>query len=818
MKNILKYLFLVIIPAILLWGGYTIDYPTTEFSIFKEGNFDRIKAMHFSMSDKPGAPELPVVFLNYIIPPNASVESIIVNRYTTHRLPGEYIVYPSQKVHYGNDSFPWTGPDTSVYNSDSLFPNKYIQVVGVGVIDGARIITLKIQPLQYRPKSKRLFLTRNIYFELAFKQTNLPELRPNIRGVYEQQIYETILRNAVVNDNEINVYYQKPLLIEEGLLAGIPPLQYAAGVIITPYQFWENFSPYRDWMTDQGLKTVLVDPQSIYSSYTGCDNAEKIRNFIKYCYQNYGGTYFILGGDENILPIRYASKTRNPNWLDSIPCDLYFSDLSGNWDVDGDQKWGEMTDDQADPYPEVFVGRITSINENEVSNWVYKVLNYEKTPGLILDSILWIRSDAIDTCVIRPVFPSHINHFIAQENNADSSLKLINKGYGFVNFHCHGQANLDWVRVGTTNGYINNYWSSTPSADHAGLNYLNNRNKYFLSYSMACHNGGYDSHEKPVATDTCIADAFIDAYKINSFSTPDTGPFGAAAYLGNTRTGAFTSQGQGPSFDLEYAFYLRIMNPWWFGGGPPEPSITRIGVAEAMSKCDTSIHWSDTLDKADRHVCYANNLFGSPYTEAWTKTPGNMIVTHPSQIPVGVQTQFTVTVKDASNENPLKYAKVCLNKTDDIYLVNGTNDNGQVTFSIKPKTIGQMKITVTRLHNADNNYNQYRPSQTYCQIVMEGGGGQSLKNDNHLPDKLCISSFSSISHRTFSMVYGVPKAGIMSIIIYNAYGSKVIERNYSISNPGYYATKYNIERYSNGIYFILIKQNNNMVVNKFIII
>jgi hypothetical protein len=719
MKGIVKYPILVFIPTILLWGGYTIDYPATEFTIFKDGGFDRIKALHFNMSDKSGSPELPVVFLNYIIPPNASVESIIVNHYTTDRIPGEYLIYPAQKTHYGNDSVPWIGPDTLIYNSDSMFPGNYIQLIGNGVIDGARIITIKIQPLQYRPKSKQLFLTRNINFDFAFKQTNLPELCPRKRGVFEQQTYETILRNAVVNDYEINAYYQKPSLIEEGLLMSVPPLQYAAGVIITPYQFWTNFAPYRDWMTDQGLKTVLVDPQSIYSSYTGCDNAEKIHNYIKDCYQNYGGTYFILGGDENFVPIRYASKTRNPNWLDLIPCDLYFSDLSGNWDVDGDRIWGEMVDDQADPYPEVFVGRITSINGTEITNWVYKVLNYEKTPGIIFDSMLWIRSNAVDTGAIRPVFPSHIGHFIAQENNADSSLKLINKGYGFVNFHCHGGVNLDWVKG---DGYIYNYWNSPPLPSYAGLNYLNNHNKYFISYSIACHNGGYDSLQRPV-TDTCIADAFIDAYNINSYPIPDTGPFGASAYLGNTRTGALTGMGTGPSFDLEYAFYLRIINPWWVGGGPPEPSITRIGVAEAMSKCDTSIHWFDTLDIYDRHVCYANNLFGSPYTEAWTKTPGNMTVTHPLQIPVGIQTQFTVTVKDAFLNNPLRYAKVCLNKAGDIYLVNSTNESGQVTFSVKPRSTGLMKVTVTRLHNADNNYNQYRPSQTNCQVVIGGGGG-----------------------------------------------------------------------------------------------
>jgi len=156
-------------------------------------------------------------------------------------------------------------------------------------------------------------------------------------------------------------------------------------------------------MTDQGIKTYLITPQTIYTYFYGVDNAEKMRNYIKYCYENAGGTYFILGGDDYFLPVRYAtSLDKNPgehiDIADSIPCDMYFSDLTGNWDADDDNVWGELTQDQADRFPEVFVGRISAYNTNEVTNWVSKVLNYEISPGFLpgnLITALWVYNWAV---------------------------------------------------------------------------------------------------------------------------------------------------------------------------------------------------------------------------------------------------------------------------------------------------------------------------------------------------------------------------------------------------------------------------------------
>uniref|UniRef100_A0A7V1EIL2 T9SS type A sorting domain-containing protein n=1 Tax=candidate division WOR-3 bacterium TaxID=2052148 RepID=A0A7V1EIL2_UNCW3 len=762
---------------------------------------------------------MPAVYLNYVIPPNAKAESLIVTQFQFIQIPGEYYIYPAQPPTVIGETVPWVPPDTLVYNSDNIFPGKFIKIVSEGIMDGARIVTVEVCPLQYRPKTKRLFLVRSIGFEFVYGPNNPPGLRAQIRGRYEQVVYDAVLRSVVENDNEILAYYQKPAIVEEEQLGSLAPYPVGPSIIIAPQEFWSAFQPYADWLTDQGIKTYLITPQTIYNYFSGVDNAEKVRNYIKYCYENAGGTYFILGGDDysnvgtTFVPIRYcwSNGVSVYYWDTIVPCDLYFSDLTGNWNSNGNNRWGEMSDD-ADRFPEVYVGRITASNVQEVTNLMTKALHYEKTPGVTFNNALWIYNepevgigDAWET------FPLYFAHTHLPDRYADVVLYHLNQGYAFANINCHGNVTKFCCWMDTTGwwGWIHSWQSSQPNHNHAGLNWSDNLNKYYPVYSISCWTGAYDSliYTPLSPSDTCIADAFVDAYLHNQQG--NQGPFNACAFLGNTRNGLMSY-----SHDLQYEFYWRIFNPWWIGA-PPEPSWTRIGVAEALSKCGNRINWGDYCA---RYVCYTHNLFGSPYFESWTDTPGNLQVTHPTRIYVGQQIQFTVTVKDAMTNRLLRYAKVCLNKPGDIYQVGSTNANGQVTFTIKPQTTGTLKVTVTRLHNADNNYTQYRPSQTTCQVEEPEGGGQALGSDDLIPTTLCIVEMATILKNNTVLKFGLPKEDNISLVLYDATGSKVRSLLEGEFPAGYHKISLPTEQLPTGIYFVVLRENDEQVSKKFLLI
>ncbi|TFF90101.1 MAG: hypothetical protein EU548_04685, partial [Promethearchaeota archaeon] len=150
-----------------------------------------------------------------------------------------------------------------------------------------------------------------------------------------------------------------------------------------------------EWKNQKGVKTIIL---SNYSLYPGIDDAEKIRNMIKSYYESDGIKWVLLAGDaeEDLLPIRYAynpdvtvvTGQSEYSSLDDYykPTDFYYATLDGSWDQDGDGKWGENPDnnangiDEIDWIPDVYVGRFPADTAVELSNMVNKTLKYETNP------------------------------------------------------------------------------------------------------------------------------------------------------------------------------------------------------------------------------------------------------------------------------------------------------------------------------------------------------------------------------------------------------------------------------------------------------
>jgi hypothetical protein len=343
---------------------------------------------------------------------------------------------------------------------------------------------------------------------------------------------------------------------------------------------------------------------------------------------------------------------------------------------------------------------------------------------------------------------------------------------------------------------------------------LTNSDKYYICYSLSCYCGAFDQYAhtgaSPFGSDTCIADAFTDAYCYDLSESP----VGVSAYLGNTRYGKLYYPDVGPSHGLQSNFYNSLFTKYYPDNEDPS-EYSRIGVAEALSKVIEQKSW-DLYEF--RYVCYAHNLFGSPHTEVWTNEPSELSVSHRSTVPVGLQTQFRVIVRENETSAPVPYAKVCLNKPNDIYEVQSTDCYGQTIFYITPSTTGTMKVTVTRSHNYEDYFIQYYPSQTTCEVILGPGGGQSSGSDYLLPSELSIAQKSTISKTTLLLNYAIPDNGELTLSIYDASGKLVKSFKRRNLSAGYYEEKIDLRDLSAGIYFVLLRQNTNQVVQKIVIV
>lgn len=347
------------------------------------------------------------------------------------------------------------------------------------------------------------------------------------------------------------------------------------------------------------------------------------------------------------------------------------------------------------------------------------------------------------------------------------------------------------------------YRSSPPTQYHAGLNYLSNVDKPYIHYSVACKNAYYNC-----GTDTCICDAHLDAYQDQA----TVSPVGSAANISHTRW----SWGPGCSITLQTEFYRTLFSTEYFGPAPPEPGVDRLGVAHALSKCAENVNWYYWVM---RWCCYATNLFGSPTTDAWTKKPSRVIVTHPTSIPEGDETEFTVTVKDGNTfpPAPLAFAKVCLHKPNDIYEVEYTNSSGQYTFTITPQSEGYLRVTVTRLHNFNSQYKQFLPYRDSCEVTS-GDGVQEAQGDLILPTELCITNLATISMNKLQLEYGIPHKHPIEITLYDVSGreQKMIKKEKQ--KPGYYSILIDTRDLSAGVYFIVLRHDNERISRKCILL
>ena len=134
---------------------------------------------------------------------------------------------------------------------------------------------------------------------------------------------------------------------------------------------------FMDFRAAEGWDVRLVtDAQwDVPSGSNEDEPADRIRAFLADEYAAAPGAYLLLIGDPDPdagdVPMKWVRPLIDvvqwyPDWLaeemDPIPTDFYFADLDGDWDCDGDGRYGEYPDDDGpgcvDFGPELFVGRL----------------------------------------------------------------------------------------------------------------------------------------------------------------------------------------------------------------------------------------------------------------------------------------------------------------------------------------------------------------------------------------------------------------------------------------------------------------------------
>ncbi|MCK4403558.1 MAG: T9SS type A sorting domain-containing protein [candidate division Zixibacteria bacterium] len=686
--------FLVLLFALAVFASTGLAQITYQAS-FSEGDmifgrkdgFDVVSLKGAIRSKDYGYPDLPIKLICLILPNDSKVADVSIT--DTHHilLEGDFLIFPSQPDEKTDAIYQkeWVKPDPGVYNSDSFYPPRLVEIVEEGYLAGSHLITLAVHPLQYKPKSRKLLFYTQLDIRVELKGSQRTPLTSQIqrRSDKAQRIYEKILHQLVDNKNDITNFICKNF---QSVLfkANIDSSTYHPYLVITSSELKSAFLPLVEWKTRKGTGATIVCIDSILLSYSGRDDAEKLRNFLIEAYQN-GTNWVLLGGDEDVVPIRYAYPTITPTpppINNQQICDLYFSDVDGEWDLDNDGVWGEPQQDNPDIYPDLFVGRVPAGDTAEAKAFVEKLLSYEKNPGEgstdYLTRTLWMSSDQMRDWnwgegqhhLVSEYIPSNFYQDLSAliesptgdaQNpigpGGETCVEMMNQGWGIVGVLAHGKSSGFVAKSNLTNGTPKSWVYTFPGENdgHGHLPNSDNEQKYGIMYSISCSQSAIDVEgETP-----CVGEFYSLTHQK-----------GGVAFLGYSRWGWVSVSYKLCEKFLEYLFDSDLGH--------------HIGVAEALSRCAYPSY---------RDINYGHNLFGDPEMPVWTQTPSDLAVVHPDGVTIGWRTiNFSVT----SQGSGVGDALVCLTLRDRLMFLGETDPDGNLSCEVNLDDVGEMSVVVTK--------------------------------------------------------------------------------------------------------------------------
>lgn len=245
-------------------------------------------------------------------------------------------------------------------------------------------------------------------------------------------------------------------------------------IIIAPKEFIPSLQPLMDHKNNLDIKTMIKDVDEIYLQYDGRDQAEQVKNYIKYALEEWHIQYVLLVGgkkdqtaaEDYWVPVRYAHvEFIAPDGRGEYRyiSDLYYADIYNqngtfsSWNTDNDGVYSEWrylkaAEDIMDLAPDVAVGRLPCRTVCEVKTIVQKIIRYEDmgcsqswfktivgisfTSDRIIPDVVWDGES-----IIRKGLPYMQNFtqktLFASDGTLKSSrdvIKAINRGCGFLWF------------------------------------------------------------------------------------------------------------------------------------------------------------------------------------------------------------------------------------------------------------------------------------------------------------------------------------------------------------------------------------------------
>jgi hypothetical protein len=366
----MRFVAAVVLPFVLsaFAGSMSLElsFDPSEMHIVSQAGYQRLFQKGCVPWGEPGQPLLPHRVVSLVVPPGALAPQVTVESKTTVAMPGSYRVQPvaAPRPIGLEEGPPSINEDPIVYGCADPWPDAIVRRIHSGSKSGFRVVSFVVCPFSYVPSTGKLSLHRRMTMSVSWEAGDPGP------ALCDRQI------DAATS--QLEHWVENPLDLERCRPPSGGSHRDYDYLVVTSEDYSDSFSYYVDYKNDAGVTTDLAYIEDIVSTQPGWDDAEKLRNYIIDRYQNDGIQHVLLGGDENVLPTRDI-YLECEGYYDTAPCDLYFSDLDGTWDANGDHDYGQP-DDSLDLYGDVSVGRALFADADEAAVFVTRSIMYDDHP------------------------------------------------------------------------------------------------------------------------------------------------------------------------------------------------------------------------------------------------------------------------------------------------------------------------------------------------------------------------------------------------------------------------------------------------------
>ena len=673
----------LLILFFFFWGFSTIQAKTIVIEhnpqkiIFSKANtYDHVEYAGIlngsPLAAKPGSPDLPVYIYRVVLESGQTIRSFKVTNLEQEALDGSFAINPSQ-VPWNQESDQKTiQPDLSIYESSTPYPQTAVKFLGVQHFNGKPIAHFAVWPIQYVPSQKKLLFNRHLEIDYTTETAEQKGVQPYLPS--DQAVVTSLIRRQNTG-NHIQTKFTlpdptdaiDPALLSSGLIDRY--------VIITTDALKTSFEALADWKTQRGVPTVIRTLEWIRQNFNGVDDAERMRNFIRWSYHKRGTRYVLLGGDTEVIPTRMIFTGKF-----SFAADYYFADLDGSWNANQNDLFGQAKD-EVESYPEVYVARIPVSNAQEVMRFTQKLFHYEKLDSLqnpdFPTNVLYFAAnlqkvndgrDLITKNIDPMINPSFKRTMLTQSANIGSdvnvALNALNRSYGLIFSEGHGIYYT--YRPGAPGSDLYNYHLAELTTPDAGIWYM-----------ASCYTNDI--------TKRCFGEDYILSQK-----------GGGVSYIGNS-SWEFPFSG----VYLEKEFFNLAFNKGYY----------HLSEAHYLSRLPYLGYLN--FEGPSRIIVFSTIVLGDPEMPVWTASVKNFKVNHQLATDRTKQLlEVNVTVDD-SLHSPVERAVVVLYKKGAVYKIQRTDASGTVKFDVTGIRLTDVHLTVSK-HN-------FRPWEDQIDLTPDNG-------------------------------------------------------------------------------------------------